>query len=131
MTVIGLFAAAKDGGWTGAIRTLPINAKVRLVPNDNRTGENTPAFYVVLGHARIGKAWEAKSAGDNPKDYLRIELDDPCLIAPMSAALFPSEAGQLAQLVWTRRRRTDNRSEPQSSQPNSAAGQRLFGGANE
>ena len=110
MTVIGTFTPAKDGGWTGAIRTLSIDAKVRLVPNDDRTGASSPAFHVVLGLARIGKAWESKSAGDSPQDYLRVELDDPCLIAPMSAALFLSEGGTVAQLVWNRRRSNGVRS---------------------
>jgi uncharacterized protein (DUF736 family) len=36
MSVIGDFTPAKGGGWTGRIRTLVMDAKVRLVPNDNR-----------------------------------------------------------------------------------------------
>ena len=46
MSVIGTFTPAKDGGWTGSIRTLTINMKVRLVPNDNRDNDNAPAFRV-------------------------------------------------------------------------------------
>jgi uncharacterized protein (DUF736 family) len=105
MSVIGTFTPAKGGGWTGAIRTLTIDAKIRLVPNDNRDGDQSPAFHVVLGHARIGEAWDAPSAGDTPKGYVRVMLDDPGLITPLSAALFPSEDGVSAQLVWTRRRK--------------------------
>src|SRR3546814_17551370 len=44
MSVIGTFTPAKDGGWAGSIHTLTINAKVRLVPNDNRDNENAPVF---------------------------------------------------------------------------------------
>jgi len=104
MSTIGHFILAKDGGWTGAIRTLTIDAKLRLVPNDNRDHENAPAFRVFVGTSRIGDAWEARSGGDNPKDYLRVKLDDPSLPEPISAALFPSEEGKEAQLVWNRRR---------------------------
>ncbi len=104
MAVIGTFTPAKDGGWAGAIRTLSINAKVRLVPNDNRTGENAPVFHVVLGNARIGEAWEERSTGGHPREYLRVKLDDPGLIAPLSGALFVSEDRETAQLIWTRRR---------------------------
>jgi len=104
MAVIGTFTAAKDGGWTGTIRTLAINAKVRLVPNDNRESGNAPAFRVIIGCARIGDAWEERSGGDAPRDYLRVKLDDPGLVAPLTAALFPSEDGKAAQLVWSRRR---------------------------
>jgi uncharacterized protein (DUF736 family) len=105
MAVIGMFTPAKDGGWTGAIRTLTIDAKIWLLPNDNRDDEQSPAFHVMLGHARIGKAWEARSRGDRPKKYVRLNLDDPVLIAPLEAALFPSEDGASAKLVWSRRRR--------------------------
>ena len=104
MSTIGHFTLAKDGGWTGAIRTLTIDVKLRLVPNDNRDHENAPAFRVFVGTSRIGDAWEARSGGDQPKDYLRVKLDDPSLPEPISAALFPSEEGTEAQLVWSRRR---------------------------
>jgi uncharacterized protein (DUF736 family) len=104
MSVIGTFTLAKDGGWTGTIRTLTIDAKIRLVPNDNRDGGNAPAFRVLLGQSRIGDAWEAQSGGETPKNYLRVKLDDPCLFEQISAALFSSEDGGTAQLVWNRYR---------------------------
>jgi uncharacterized protein (DUF736 family) len=108
MAQIGTFIPAKDGGWTGSIRTLIIDARVRLVPNDNRDSENAPAFRVFVGQSRIGDAWEARSGDDSPKDYLRVRLDDPSLSEPISAALFPSEDGGEAQLVWSRRRSIDS-----------------------
>lgn len=104
MAQIGAFTLAKDGGWTGSIRTLTIDAKVRLVPNDNRDNDNAPAFRIFVGQSRIGDAWEARSGGENPKEYLRVRLDDPSLSEPVFAALFPSEDGSEAQLVWNRRR---------------------------
>src|SRR3546814_7729407 len=76
---IGAFTLSNDGGWTGSIRTLTIDAKVRLVPNDDRTHDNAPAFRVLVSNARIGDAWEARTTGDNPKYYLRVRLDDPSL----------------------------------------------------
>jgi uncharacterized protein (DUF736 family) len=104
MTVIGTFTPAKDGGWTGSIRTLTIDAKVRLVPNDNRDSDSAPVFRVFVGRSRIGDAWSARTSGDNPKDYLRVRFDDPSLPEPVSAALFQSDDGSSAQLVWNRRR---------------------------
>ncbi|WP_265519149.1 DUF736 domain-containing protein [Nitratireductor luteus] len=101
---IGYFTLAKDGGWTGAIRTLTIDAKVRLVPNDNRNSDNAPAFHVLVGNARIGDAWDARTSGDNPRYYLRLRLDDPSLSGPLTAALFLSDEADKAQLVWNRRR---------------------------
>jgi hypothetical protein len=40
----------------------------------------------------------------NPKDYLHVRLDDPSLPKPLIAALFPSDNGDRARLVWNRRR---------------------------
>jgi uncharacterized protein (DUF736 family) len=84
-----------------------MNAKVRLVPNDNRDNENAPAFRVFVGRSRIGDAWEARSSGESPKDYLRVRLDDPSLPEPLNAAQFQFEDGAGAQLVWSRRRTAD------------------------
>ena len=104
MPMIGTFTPAKDGGRTGSIHALTINAKLRFVPNDNRDNKRAPVFRVFVGHFCIGNAWEARSGGESPKNYLRVKLDDPSLIEPISAALFPSEDGRTAQLVWKRRR---------------------------
>lgn len=101
---IGMFMPAKDGGWIGYIRTLAIDAKVRVVPNDDRSHDNAPDFRIFVGNCRIGDAWEVKSQGESPKDYLQIRLDDPSLPKPLIAALFPSESGDRARLVWSRRR---------------------------
>jgi uncharacterized protein (DUF736 family) len=103
MTQIGTFSPASNGGWNGSIRTLTIDAKVRLVPNDNRENENAPAFRVLVGQTRIGDAWAARSSGDTPRDHLRVRIDDPSLYEPINAALFPSDDGGAASLVWSRR----------------------------
>lgn len=100
MAVIGTFTPAKDGGWIGTIRTLTIDAKVRLVPNDDRTSKKAPAFRVLVGNSRVGEAWEAKTRGLTPKDYLKVRIDDPVLTKPISAAMFVSEGGIAAQLLW-------------------------------
>lgn len=104
MSVIGTFTPSRDGGWTGFIRTLTIDAKVRLVPNDNRDRDGAPAFQVFVGNSRVGDAWEARTSSDNPRDYVRVRLDDPSLPEPITVALFPSTEGDKAQLVWNRRR---------------------------
>jgi uncharacterized protein (DUF736 family) len=107
MAVIGTFTPAKDGGWVGTIRTLTIDVKVRLVPNDDRTSKKAPAFRVFVGNSRVGEAWEARTSGLSPKDYIRVRLDDPMLAEPINAALFASESGQAAQMLWSRHRRPD------------------------
>ncbi|WP_029013311.1 DUF736 domain-containing protein [Niveispirillum irakense] len=104
MSTIGHFKLAKDGGWKGIIRTLTVNAKVRLVPNDNRDQENAPAYRLLIGYDRIGDAWEAETTGDEPRSYLRVRFDDPALSEPISAALFLDVDGASAKLVWNRYR---------------------------
>ena len=104
MAVIGNFEPTKDGGWTGTIQTMTINVKARLVPNDNQDNDHAPAFRIFAGRSELGAAWRQRSNGDPPRDYLSIKLDDPALPEGISAALFESEDGKEAQLVWSRRR---------------------------
>lgn len=101
---IGSFTLSKDGGWIGSVHTLTMDRKIRLVPNDDRANDKAPAFRILVGNFRIGEAWEARTTGDAPKTYLRLRLDDPNLAEPLNAALFPSDDGAKAQLVWNRRR---------------------------
>ena len=102
--VIGRFTLAKDGGWAGEVRTLFLDAKLRLVPNDNRESENAPTFRVFVGQSHVGDAWEGRSSGEPSSAYLRVRLDDPSFPEPMQAALFVNSSGDQAQLVWSRRR---------------------------
>ena len=104
MSVIGTFTPAKDGGWTGTIRTLTIDVKARFVPNDNRDSDRAPEFRVFAGRSELGAAWRERTSGENPRDYLSVRLDDPSLPEPISAAMFEAADGKTAQLVWSRRR---------------------------
>src|SRR3546814_12519956 len=104
MSVIGTFTPAKDGGWAGTIRTLTIEVKARFVPNDNRDGERAPEFRVFAGRSEVGAAWREHTSGENPREYLRVRLDDPRLPEPLSAPMFDAAGGRTDQHVWTRRR---------------------------
>lgn len=53
---IGTFTLSNSGGWAGSIRILTIDAKIRLVLNDDRDGNNAPAFCFLVGNTRIGAA---------------------------------------------------------------------------
>ncbi|HEY5238316.1 MAG TPA: DUF736 family protein [Rhizomicrobium sp.] len=103
MAIIGIFSPTKDGGWSGYIRTLTVDMKVRFVPNDNRNNERAPAFRVLSGRIELGAAWLHKAGSDRSRDYLSVQLDDPWLSEPVSAALFEIADGAEAQLVWNRR----------------------------
>jgi len=103
MAVIGVFQQTKEGGWSGAIRTLTIDVKVRLVPNDNRTSEAAPAFRLFAGESEVGAAWRAPQANEQSPEYLRVQLVDPTWGEPLVAALFPAKSGADWHLIWSRK----------------------------
>lgn len=107
MAVIGTFAATKDGGWSGVIRTLSLDVKVRFAPNDKRDQDSAPDFRVFAGDSEIGAAWRKTSAKVGRKEYLSVRLEDPMLPHALTAALFSSGEGREAQLVWTVIRRSE------------------------
>ena len=104
MSVIGTFRPHNDGGWTGTIRTLTINVKARFVPNDNRENEQAPAFRIYAGRSEIGAAWRQRTGGGNSREYLSVRLDDPSFAEGISAAMFETDDGPEAQMIWSRRR---------------------------
>ncbi len=103
MAVIGTFTPTKDGGWAGTIRTLMLDVKVRFVPNDNRDGDHAPAFRIFSGNSELGSAWRHQTHSDNPRFYLSVRLDCPCLAAPISAAMFEDATSDQRRLLWSRK----------------------------
>ena len=100
MAVIGTFARAKDGGWQGSIRTLSNTLKVRIVHNDDRRSEQAPDFFVVSERCDLGAAWVRRKS--DATEYLSVQLDEPALSRPISAALLYSQDSRTANLIWTR-----------------------------
>ncbi len=106
MATIGTFTKTKEGGYVGTIRTLTVNVKTKLVPNDNRENDKAPAYRVFAGQAELGAAWPTKSKGEGARDYLSVKLDDPSFPEPIYAALFDDDEGG-AQLAWNRAKPRD------------------------
>jgi uncharacterized protein (DUF736 family) len=100
MATIGTFTAGKDG-YTGTIRTLTVNVKARIIANDTKKSASAPDFRIYAGRADLGAAWKARSSGEEPRDYLSVQLDDPSFLEPIRAALFEEDG--MAFLVWNRR----------------------------
>ena len=100
MTQIGSFTRSTDGSYTGTIKTLAIDIKARLVPNDpGSAGDKAPDLRVVVSGVEIGAAWRRTSKEDRP--YHSVKLDDPSFTAPIYANLFEGEDGEYA-LIWSR-----------------------------
>jgi uncharacterized protein (DUF736 family) len=74
MANIGTFTADKDG-FTGTLRTLTLNVKVKLVPNDKGDNENAPDFRLQAAGHDIGAAW--KKTSEAGREYMSVTLDDP------------------------------------------------------
>ena len=98
MANIGTFTA-QNGSYTGTVRTLTLNVKVRLVPSD-KTSENAPDYRVVAGNGlEIGAAWKKLSKAE--RSYLSVTLDDPSFPATLYARLVEGEDGA-HNLIWSR-----------------------------
>jgi uncharacterized protein (DUF736 family) len=105
MPVIGTFKADKDG-YAGTIRTLSINAKVRIVANDQKQVPSAPDFRVFAGTAEVGAAWR-KTSTEDQSSYLRVRLDDPALREPIRAALMEKSDDGVLRLLWRREKSND------------------------
>jgi uncharacterized protein (DUF736 family) len=98
MANIGTFTT-HNGSYTGTVRTLTLNVKVRLVPSD-KASENAPDYRVVAGNGlEIGAAWKKLSKAERP--YLSVTLDDPSFPATLYARLVEGEDGA-HNLIWSR-----------------------------
>ena len=72
MATIGTFKKSGND-YTGEIVTLSVQAKnVRIVPEANRTGDNSPSHRVMVGRVEIGAAWAKRS--NEGRDYLGLKL---------------------------------------------------------
>ena len=100
MANIGIFSAEKDG-FTGQLRTLTLNVKVKLVPNDKGDNESAPDFRVQAASYDIGAAW--KKTSEAGREYLSVTLDDPSFPATVYARLIEGENGT-HDLIWSRSR---------------------------
>lgn len=100
MAVIGTFSAVKDG-YAGSIRTLTMNARVKILANDRKESEGAPDFRVSLGAAEIGAAWRRTKQGTD-QSYLRVRLDDPAWPQPIWAILLEATDDGVVRLIWRR-----------------------------
>jgi uncharacterized protein (DUF736 family) len=98
MANIGTFTAEKDG-FTGQLRTLTLNFKVKLVPNDKGENESAPDFRLQAAGHDFGAAW--KKTSEAGRDYLSVAIDDPSFPATVYARLIEGE-NDTHELIWSR-----------------------------
>lgn len=115
MATIGTFASTGNG-FSGAIKTLNLNVKAKLIRVDNPSDKG-PHFRIYSGNVELGAAWQ-KTAKDTERDYLSVKLDDPSFPAPIlrhpdrgrrrgrpPTDLVPAEPGLKLQKVGSAERR--------------------------
>ena len=98
MANIGTFTADKDG-FTGMLRTLTLNVKVKLAPNDKGDNESAPDFRLQAAGHDIGAGWRKVSKAERP--YVSVTFDDPSFPATVYARLIEGEDGT-HDLIWSR-----------------------------
>ena len=98
MATIGTFTSTGTG-FSGAIKTLNLNVKAKLVRVDNPSDKG-PHFRILAGNVEFGAAWKKTSERD--RDYLSVKLDDPSFPAPIYATLVEVEGEEGLQLIWSR-----------------------------
>ena len=92
MANIGTFTSETDG-YTGTLRTLTLNFKVKLVPNDKGDSENAPNFRLQAAGHDIGAAW--KKTSEAGRDYLSVTADAPSFPAPVYARLIEARTARM------------------------------------
>ena len=100
MAIIGVFSAVSDG-YAGTIRTITMNARVKIVANDRKENEGAPDFRLMLGATEIGAVWRRIKQGTD-QSYLRVRLDDPGWPQPIWAILTEATEDGTARLIWRR-----------------------------
>ena len=105
MAVIANFNL-KDGKYTGTIRTMTINVKAQIVPNDNQT-MGAPEWRVFAGGAELGAGWNQET--DDGRPYVSVKLDDSTFHHPIRTAFFENEEEGTAFMIWNHPMPQENR----------------------
>jgi uncharacterized protein (DUF736 family) len=101
MAIIGTFTAA-DNGYTGSVKTLTLNVKVKFVATE-KDNDKAPDFRIFSGVTECGAVWK-KTVRDSDREYLSVKLDDPSFPAPIYASLVKGEGDDCSfALIWSRR----------------------------
>lgn len=96
MATIGTFTSTGNG-FSGAIKTLNLNVKAKLVRVENPS-EQGPHFRIFAASSvELGAPWQKVS--NEARDYLSVKLDDASFPAPICATLIGVEG---LQLIWFR-----------------------------
>jgi len=103
MSAIGYVTYKENGTYEGFLRTLTIDAPIKLVPI-TKTSEKSPDYRILSKRAEVGAAWirTVKSSGNT---YIALMIDTPELARRIHANLGPT-SGQddpnTFTIIWNR-----------------------------
>lgn len=100
MATIGSFKRSENGDYAGAVKTLTLNVKARIMPAE-KTNDKGPDFRIYAGRTEFGAAW--KKTSNEGREYLSVKLDDPSFPSPIYASLVDVEGEDGLSLIWSRR----------------------------
>jgi uncharacterized protein (DUF736 family) len=105
MAIIGNFAYdSTQDTYFGAIATLTVHRQEVMLCPTNKSHDREPDYRITQeqdgGTVEIGAGW--KRSSERGRAFISIVLDDPALPAPISAAMFLTDQGDKATLVWQR-----------------------------
>ena len=108
--IIGNFDLDKKTGvYIGDVTTLSFHRTALMFRPNDKTSDNVPDYRIVaqgaFGYVEFGAAW--KRTSEKGQTFLSVSIDDPALAGTLNAALFPSEDGKTASLVWNRAKLKD------------------------
>ena len=92
MPAIGYVQRQQDGSFKGAIRTLSVNAEVKIVPNRGKTGDQ-PDYRVLSGGVELGGGW-IRTGEVSQREYVRLSMSAPELPGRTLYANLGRAAGQ-------------------------------------
>jgi len=105
MATIGTFTPAPNGGFTGAVKTLTLNVKVRIVPVAGKKDKGPDFRLLGPNDIELGAGW-TKAAKESGRTYHAFRIDDPSFPQPVFANLIDAgtEPGKPAThaLIWSR-----------------------------
>lgn len=99
MAIIGTFIASGEG-FTGKLRTLALDAEIRIEPIETPS-ERGPDYRLMIEDVEFGVGWK-RTSKDGESDYLSVKFDDPTYTHPVYASLVASHDPDLFHLIWSR-----------------------------
>lgn len=76
MSTIGLVTRNANGEYEGRLKTVSINAEIKILKNNAKKADNQPDFRVYSGAVEIGAGW-LRTGERSGQDYVSLALATP------------------------------------------------------